>query len=128
MGADGVVDRERRLGVHHLADGVDPELRQDRHRHLDPGPRRLALLAGVDQLTDRRLVLGRRHDDAGDFGLALAHRLQQLAAAGHLVDEDEQRALLGLAHLAPTTLGSPAGTSAPSPAMIACRAPGTPNS
>ena len=129
VGADGVVERQRGLGVHHLADRVDPELGEHRHRHLDPGPGGLAQLAGVDQLADRRLVLRRRDDDAGDRLLALAHGLQQLAAAGDLVEEDQQRAAsLDGAHVDPTTVGSSAGASAPSPAMIACLAPGTPNS
>jgi hypothetical protein len=134
MGADGVVDRQRGLGIHHLADRRDAELAQHRHRHLDPGARRLAQLAGVDQLADRRLVLRRRDDDAGNLVDAPADRLQQLAPAGDLVEEDQQRpALVGPvrllgAHVEPTTLGAPAGTSAPSPPMIAWRAPGTPYS
>ncbi len=71
-----------------------PNSAQHRHRHLDPGPRGFADLVGVDQLADRRLVLRRRDDDAGDLLLALAHGLQQLAAAGDLVEEDQQRLAL----------------------------------
>ena len=67
VGADRVVEGEEGIGVHDLADRVDPELGEDRHRHLDPRPRRLAQLAGVDQLADGGLVLGRGDGDQGDL-------------------------------------------------------------
>ena len=152
MGADRVVERQRRMRVHHLADRVDPVLGEDRHRHLDPGPSRIAQLAGVDQLARGRLVLGRRDGHRGDAVEALLDGFDQLAAAGDLVEEDQQRARLDLrAHvntsrfarcakrqiatlarsalMSPPLSPAPAGqTSAPSPPMIAWRAPGTPYS
>ncbi len=130
VSANRVVERQRGLGIHHLANRFDPVLGEDRHRHLDPGLRRVAKLTGVDQLANGRLVLRRRHGNKRNFVGALAHRLQQLATARHLVEEDEQGLCLGsLAHVEPTTVGSGfSGDSTDSPAMIAWRAPGTPNS
>ena len=48
VGPDGIVERQRGLGVHHLADRLDAEFAQHRHRHLDPGASGFAHLAGVD--------------------------------------------------------------------------------
>ena len=95
VGAHRVVHGERRIAVHHLADRLDPVLGEDRHRHLDPGARRLAQLAGVDQLPDGGLVLRRGDGDERHLLGALADGLQQLATAGDLVEEDQQRLCLG---------------------------------
>ena len=91
MGTDGVVQRQRRMWVHHLAYRVDPVLGENRHRHLDSGAGGVAQLAGVDQLARGRLVLGRRDGHRGDPVEALLDGFDQLAAAGDLVEEDQQR-------------------------------------
>ena len=65
VGPDRVVEGEEGVAVHDLADRFDPVLGEDRHRHLDPGAGRLAQLAGVDQLADGGLVLGRGDGDRG---------------------------------------------------------------
>ena len=118
-----------------------PKLVEDVLGHLDPAQGRVADLVDIDDLPGHRLVLRRREGDVlGARIHPLTHGLEQLAAAGDLVQECEDRASgLGFAaHVPPpppppplalpATAGSGPPTWAPSPPMMAWRAPGTPNS
>ena len=194
-GANGVVQGQGRVAIHHRALRGDPELRQHLLGDVDPALGRVPDLVDIDQLADDRLILGGDHREVGGAGVGeLARRGEQLAPAGDLVEEDqdpldalppdlrvwiaeggrlrsgdhlggvlaggadvgERRLALfgsdtrlladpllafgGLVHLvrarlglvghvgAPTSALSGFFTSASSPAMIACRAPGTPYS
>ena len=149
-GANGVVEGERRRGIEDRCDRVEAELVEDLLGHLDPAQRRVADLADVDDLAGNGLVLRGCEGNAAGAGVdQLTEPAEQLAAAGHLVEEREDGAALEvggqlggvgdrLGHfeppppppVAPTTAGFGSGTSAPSSplCMIACRAPGTPYS
>ena len=126
---------------------VDPELLEHRLRDLDAAERRLANLVAVDDLARDRLVLRRDDGDLVDARLdPLADRLQQLAAAGDLVQEGEHGAAVpvggrdrslhrrarGHGLRLPAGAGAPRARAArPRPRhgpRIACRAPGTPYS
>ncbi len=93
----------------------------------------------ISDLPDDGLVLGRGERDLGRAGVDAGAQLgEQLAAARDLVEERQDRptarrlglaACAGLGHvLVPAIVGSGSRTSASSPGMIACLAPGTPNS
>ncbi len=71
---------------------------------------------------------GRGDDHRRGVVGALTDRGQQLAPAGDLVEEGEDGLSRLAAHGDPATAGSGCLASLPSPAMIACLAPGTPNS
>ncbi len=104
--------------------------------HLDPAQSGVADLVDVDDLAGDRLVLRRHERDVRGAGVdPLAERVEQLAAAGDLVEEGEDGAAVRgreggrlLAHepppppgAAPATAGSGLPTSAPPsvPCMIA---------
>ena len=92
-GAHGVVEREPGIRVHDRPHRLDAEVPQHRLGHLDPAQRRLAHLVAVDDLAGHRLVLGRDDGDLLDARVdPLANRLEQPAAAGHLVEEGEDGA------------------------------------
>ena len=118
MAANRVAEGQVVLGVEHFADCLDTKLVEHREGHVNPGPGGFRPFLGIEELTDRRLVLRGDDHHVGGVGRLFAGRLEQLAAAGDLVQENQK----GLAHDgAVTVLGWVSGTSAPSPSppMIA---------
>ncbi len=154
----GIAESERGIGVEDRSGSLDPEAVEDRLRHLDPAQRGVAGLVAIDDLADARQVLRRGDGDGLGARLdALADGLEQPAAARHLVHEREHDSAVApvdvdgdlavrkvgcrlVGHCLVTVAVPPpaepasasAGTSCSrrsfSSPMIACRAPGTPNS
>lgn len=89
MAADRVAEGEVRFRVQHLADRVDAEFIEHGQGHVNPGTGGLAGLVRVEELSDCGLVLRGDHNNVGRVGGLLAHRLDQLAATGDFVQEDE---------------------------------------
>ncbi len=147
-GADRVVEREQRIGVHDRALGLDPELGEDGLRHLDAAAAAsessarsticpatgwfcgaaMAMRSAPASIRSRTWLSSLRPpatsfkktrtvppETSGAVGLgAVVRRVGHVVAAPDVV---------------PTVAGSGSATSWPSsPARIAWRAPGTPNS